>query len=820
MRKRGQITVFIIIGIVVLFIFAGILYVSKMAVTDKVTDEGEPLIADVPLEFMGIKSFTENCLYDVGKKGLLILGQQGGYIYPELLGEFSVSKPTDSMGLNLEPAKVPYWHYNMELNNRDKIVFSSWQPELYYEEDPEFSIESQLGRYVDEKLADCLEDYAAFEKQGFEIEKGDMETEVSVGGSSVSFWLKMSLEAERGGADSEMDQFYVKVPLNLKHYYDVANKITEAETNFGFLETHGLNLLSIFSGTEMDKLPPMSAVTFELAPTVFWNEIMVEESVKRVLSSYVPMLRFLGSDNFYDFVYPDSQLSGLYQATYDQAVVNMRGAEDLDVSFDYFNWPIHLKTNSVDGVIKPFHFFVQYQMLMMGQQTYETNYDVSYPVLVSLRDSEALNGEGYAFVFSLEGNIRNNEMPTDGEVRESFPMTASRLACKEDLWDTGLLRTVVVDSFTGEPLELVRIGFTIPEQEECDIGFTNDGGVMESKYPSVYGGVVNFMKEDYLINFYPIDTYELRDQPGIIGYAAETYPEEVIEMHKFKPIKVSVKKKNLEKCLTPLVCKYTYGEGLATSLMVGMPIPYKEITCERGKEQCFFNEGNNLFLDEEPITEVEANGSISRYNDYYFTDSVKELSEKESAMVILKRVADLNPEIMGNEFSVTIDVSGEELVEVELVPGIYELSGNLYSDEELLIEEEGRCMAYDVVGWAKEECFTINETRMEKSIKGMMEWNTPSTYLKITPEDLYTSDTLEIYLLSQNLEDVPLKVKGESKKCSGYVCLPEVGCLFDACAPKDIEINGRVIEDLLLIGEMGKLSRMSDVRAALEPKFS
>ena len=62
---------------------------------------------------------------------------------------------------------------------------------------------------------------------------------------------------------------------------------------------------------------------------------------------------------------------------------------------------------------------------------------------------------------------------------------------------------------------------------------------------------MNFIKEDYLIDFYPIDTYQYEDQSAIIGYAAEDYPEKVIELHKFKSIKVSVKKKNLEKCLTP-----------------------------------------------------------------------------------------------------------------------------------------------------------------------------------------------------------------------------------------------------------------------------
>ena len=110
--KKGQITVFIIIGILILFAFAGFLYLTKTVITEEFVAEGEPVISAVPQEFQAIQAYTENCLNQVGERGLLILGQQGGYIYPDVLGEFSSTDPTDSDGINLDPLKVPYFHFN------------------------------------------------------------------------------------------------------------------------------------------------------------------------------------------------------------------------------------------------------------------------------------------------------------------------------------------------------------------------------------------------------------------------------------------------------------------------------------------------------------------------------------------------------------------------------------------------------------------------------------------------------------------------------------------------------------------------------------
>ncbi len=789
--RKGQVTVFIIIGILILFTFAAILYVTKTTTEEKITAEGEPVIAEVPQEFKPIQTYTENCLSQVAKRGLVILGQQGGYIYPDLVGQYSSTDPTEAEGLDLEPLAVPYWHYNSEQNPSNKVVYNSLKPALYSKDDPEMSIEAQLARFTKDNLDECLDDYISFQEEGYGITKAaEKSLQVTVGETGVNFLLAMNVEAQKGAASASMEQFFVRVPLNLKHYYEVAELISSEESNKYFLERQGLEVLSAYSAVDPNLFPPQSEVKFEYFAPYSWSEPILKDKFKGLLISYIPMLRYLGSENFYYRL--DDERGFFTQKILDNMVLPLLGAEDLQISFDYFGWEPYFKTNSDDdGKITPEHIFVSYMVFSFGQQRYETHYDASYPVLVTLNDEFAFDGEGYQFLFALESNIRNNNPALPNEVRESYPRRLTSLACNEEQKNTQMLKTVVVDSFTGEPLDMVKIGFSIPEQAECDIGVTDEKGVLESRYPSVYGGVVNFIKEDYLVDFYPIDTYKYKDSSAIIGYSAAgagegaAESEKVIELYQFKTINITVQKKELQKCITPMKC---------TKIIVPdylLPVAQK-IKCEEEAPQCFFNEGQNL-LAGEPLFRLEANYSLSRYHDYYFINKALDLEDDESAMVVMERIKGFHDEVKSQEFFATFSVEGKEAAEVQLVPGIYKVSIIPTKDKELVIPTDSRCYQYDVLTWETETCFDYNATTLKKYTLGSTNWDTPESYLVITPEDLYTSRGMNFYTLTQDIYSVPEYLENGNP--------------------------GRVLEDLQVQGKFTDLTKRSDIRSALEPKY-
>jgi len=73
--KRGQITAFIIIGIIMLFA-AGILVYIKSSFNGHV-DGGED-----PIQYDSLKSYVEHCLDIAANEGLLDFGRKGFYYLP------------------------------------------------------------------------------------------------------------------------------------------------------------------------------------------------------------------------------------------------------------------------------------------------------------------------------------------------------------------------------------------------------------------------------------------------------------------------------------------------------------------------------------------------------------------------------------------------------------------------------------------------------------------------------------------------------------------------------------------------------------------
>lgn len=784
---KGQVTVFIIIGIILVLVSLFTYYLIQQVTVQEVTAGGRPVLERVPQEFQSIQAFTESCIQSTGETALLLLGQQGGYIDTTPLGEFSETNPTEGNGVVLGDLQVPYWHFNSAPNRGNKVVFSSHQPSLH-QSGAELSIESQLNSYLEAKLPECLNDYQLFLQQGFDVQRGDIEAKTSVTNQGVQFLVEIPLELRKGESTVSPELFYAEVPLKLKEMYGVADTIANVQQNASVVERHGLELVSIFSAPDLEHLPPTSLTTFEPFPIVFWNERDVQQNFQRLLSSYVPLLQVLGSSNFHDYIYAPAPSSDLFQSTRDNMVLPLQGAEDLEVSFDYFNWPLYLDTNSRNGVIQPYHTSMNYKVVHFNMQNYDTHYDLSYPVLVTLRDPEAFGGKGYEFLFALESNIRNNQPAVADEVQERYPAQVSRLACDKEAWEAGPLRTIVVDSSTQEPLAGVQLGFMIPEQDNCQIGLTDETGSVDSTYPAVYGGVVSLIKPEYLTNFYPIDTYKQRERSGLLGYAVAGFANPAIEMHPYKTVTLQVKKKEINKCITypagvSIDPREVYGGDRGTIIFT----PWVAARVADEETYCF---GSSRYSEGNVVQEYKPE-FLGTTHRWIFSDTPQPLAPAEEAFVTLERVADLREEVVSEDFSQVVQVKGTTPAEIQLVPGMYKVTGQLLNNQEMALPKEERCTGGVVEALACWDtdgcCYTMDQTKLEKVMAGQLAWETPETYLRITPEDLYGSQSLTIYFPAVDLPAVPAKE------------------------------HVRIVEDMQMMGKVAEISQQK--RVALQPEF-
>ncbi len=534
--KKSQMTIFMVIGL--LIILGGVLffYTTKEAQT-KLEPEIKIVDEQVPIEFDPIKKYASDCVYSVSVEGLQIIGKQGGHIS---LTDKSLSRepfsatqnPTESDAVFFAKGSdlaVPYWWYLKSPNNcRGDCKFASKRPELRQSDN---SIEKQLERYIDIKLKECLNNFEPFAEQGFKIsEEGSLRTDVTIASEDVIVLAEYPLNVESQGSKTKMTQFIANIPINLERVYELATKITNMEMNHRYLEKHILNLMVGFSGTSKEKLPPMSDIQFGVGGATTWQKRNVKEKVTEVLAAYVPLFQVDGTYNYERNLFG----SELKQRLYDSTIIPVANSSftNLAAYFAYLDfWPVYFDLNcdgekcapSSTNTLIPF----------FGIQNYKFAYDLSFPVLVEVKDPFALNGQGYAFNFFLEGNIRNNKpMPAGFQPLEMMLLSERSLLC--DARTSGDVNVGVADSAAKKPVSDAQIYYTITG-ESCFIGSTNEQGSLTEKFPVAVGGAVSAVKDGYIGKAVEFDAEAGKDARLEVG---------------LQPIhtkKIIVKKKNIVK---------------------------------------------------------------------------------------------------------------------------------------------------------------------------------------------------------------------------------------------------------------------------------
>ncbi len=192
MKKRGQITVFIILGLIFLLFFLIILFtksyrIEKIGVIS--SDELNP-----------IKYYVDLCAKSSSSNALYLLGVQGGYTAPPKLYFQSAY------------AKIAYWYYKGE----------DTSPTIE-------EMEQELSSYVNRALPECVENLDAFSDMGFEFEFGEINTETKINENNVEFNIDYPITVMQGESKAEISKFYKSFPVRLGHIYDITQNIVKKE---------------------------------------------------------------------------------------------------------------------------------------------------------------------------------------------------------------------------------------------------------------------------------------------------------------------------------------------------------------------------------------------------------------------------------------------------------------------------------------------------------------------------------------------------------------------------------------------------------------
>jgi len=208
-NKRGQITLFILIGILIVTI-AGIIFYFYSA---GVGDAGTLGIEQIPSNVLPIKNYVDECLEQVVPTGIYLLAAQGGYIY-----SFDKKLYTE----NIQVA------YHMEYND-DSIA-----PKKGF-------MEYELSRFIEDSLKLCLNYFEPFDYYEFEL--GEMEIETNIEKEKIFVKVHYPVTVIIDDSRTTISEFAADFPVRLGHIFDIKDKVLLNLKNTGKL---GLSLLSSF----------------------------------------------------------------------------------------------------------------------------------------------------------------------------------------------------------------------------------------------------------------------------------------------------------------------------------------------------------------------------------------------------------------------------------------------------------------------------------------------------------------------------------------------------------------------------------------------
>lgn len=499
--KRGQLTIFIILGLILLFSSAMLIYI-KERVSER--QSFEDLIGTAPMEVAPVKEYIERCMYEIGKDAITLIGENGGYIeINRSVVSIFPGEPTMSDGIEIMEGTnmvVPYWLHMSDSNDcHNNCNFDiSLMPELKKETSNDLSIENQISWYVEDNLANCINNFISFKSVGLDVNgQGKMYADTVVSSKDVMIKLKYPISIKSGNTNTSMEYFVQRFNVDLYYMYTLARQIVLQERTNYFLEQSTANLLSIF-GDRNGIIPPMAGgIDFSSGSgSKSWMLNDVKDHISNFLMPYTSNFKVTNT------ISQNKVIVNETEDAWNLSINKMNYLVDLgldyyfpiDVQFMYFpNWNIYLEVTPNKGhLIKPDSSrsgFLSY--IGLGMTKYDFNYDVSYPVMVMLSDDAAFSNEGFDFYFAMEANLRNNQAlmaPNANKYtpKEIAPKPESEYLCDDDGKRTGNITVNIRDYKTNQSLPYVDVISTF-SKIGCVEGTADINGTYVGKFQNGLG---------------------------------------------------------------------------------------------------------------------------------------------------------------------------------------------------------------------------------------------------------------------------------------------------------------------------------------------
>jgi hypothetical protein len=486
MKKRGQITVFIILGI---FILIGVILFFYLRLN---TNIFTPDVV-VPQEVAPLKRYVESCVYESGEDAITRLGMQAGYVeIPE-----EISMDPDAYVQISGPIKMPYWYLNGE----------DISPTIT-------EMQEQISDYIAENVKQCLRNFSDFDE--FIIEEKDgigVETTIAEEEVIIKMDYPLIIKNKKGNKITEWSLYTNSVPVRLKRIYRLAKNLMNAENNNMFFEKTTIDLMAL------DPEIPFTDMQFSCKP-IEWSETEIKNTIQDLVYYNFPKIRIDRTD-YMPFLYsgtiyrkfqnidiendpmPNDIPEDLYEYNHFLWKPLNEDFNDLKAGVRYMkDWGMQLEASPSDGDLMSSNMVegAPDYLSMLCINIYHFTYDVVYPVEIAIRDEKSFNGEGYVFRYAFPVLINHNS-PDRSDFGITKLSTYSDAGFCSDLTEEEYA-IQARNSRTQEEIENASISFECVKYK-CNLGFTEpDANTyrLKTKIPSgCLNGIIKAKKEGYLI---------------------------------------------------------------------------------------------------------------------------------------------------------------------------------------------------------------------------------------------------------------------------------------------------------------------------------
>ncbi len=511
-NKKAQITLFIIMGIVILAGVATVVYIKQT--TEKSALEPE-LAETKETRYEGeqeIRSFVDSCLKQVVLQGLEIQRLQAGYIeLPQSRDKLTTKEREENKQIKeIGTSKNVYIDATGQGNDAPfwVIKYGLAIPSKEF-------IEAELGYYIAKVLDKCVGDFKEFTDKGFIIEKAPITTDVSF---AKSVWVSVELPLTVTIRDItyQISNFNIEVPINMGLIYNIASDLALYQESYAYLESFTLDLIEKYSWKGGSKeqphdLPPKRATipSFDCSQTT-WTLDEVKSKLKDNYNKNFQYLK-IANTNFERVVRSDPVEQGVFNSYIYNFFAEQYPSVHIDHIYDkdwFFNLDILPKSGST---LKPETTPIVGipMMARLCTDRYRFNYFYDFPVLLKIKDDKSAKinvitntiekEAGYEFYVPLWVFVCGNQKrECTGRVRTyDINTTMEETAfCDNSQKLSGDIKINAKDGTAQiEGVDIYYLGAN--PMQNCFIGKTNAEGKLTSKFPFCEGCSIELYKQGY-----------------------------------------------------------------------------------------------------------------------------------------------------------------------------------------------------------------------------------------------------------------------------------------------------------------------------------